>query len=118
MLGYPSEKEYLQMVRKSNGIANCPVSPTDITNARVIYGPYLAGVQKKTTRKKPITVETEKLQIPNDFYQLHRFVTLTEDVMFVNGAAFLTTLSRKIRPITVEHMPSNTAKKICSLLKK
>ena len=58
MLGSPYEKEYLLMVRKSTGIANCPVSPTDTTNSRVIYVPYLAGVIGKTMRKIPTMAET------------------------------------------------------------
>ena len=65
--------------------------PTHITNASVIYGPDLAGVQEKAVRNKPITVQTEKLQIPNDFYEFYCFVTLAADVMFVNRVAFLTT---------------------------
>ena len=77
---------------KRTGIENCPVSPTYITNAHVIYVPDLAGVQGKTVRKKLTTVDMEKLRIPNDFYLLHRFVTLTADVMFVNGVEYLTTL--------------------------
>ena len=57
-------------------------------------------------------VETEKLQILNDFYQVHRFVTLTIYVMFVNGMEFMTTPSRKIRLITAEHVPIQTSKKL------
>ena len=29
------------------------------------------------------------MKIPKDFYQLHKVVTLTADVMFVNGIPFL-----------------------------
>ena len=106
------------MVRKITGSEKFPVSPTYITNARVICGPELAGVRRKTLRKKPITVEMEKLQIPNDFYQLHRFVTLAADVMFVNGVEFLTSLSRNIRLITMEHIPRHTAKQLGIALNK
>ena len=45
-------------------------------------------------------------------------MTLTEDLMFVNVVAFLTTLSRKIRLVTAEHIPSRTAKQLGSLFKK
>ena len=40
---------------------------------------------------------------------LYHFVTLTVDIMYVNGVAFLTTLSRKIKLQTVEHIQSGTA---------
>ena len=68
MLGYTSEKLYLQMVSKSTGTEKCPMSPTGITNSRVVYGPGLAGARGKTIGNKLIMVETEKLQIPNNFY--------------------------------------------------
>ena len=51
MIGSPSEKEYLKMMRKSTVIENYPVSPTYITNSRVIYGPDLVGVRGKTEEK-------------------------------------------------------------------
>ena len=36
--------------------------------------------------------------------------------MFVNGIAFLTTLSRDIRLFTCEHVPSHTVKQLSKLL--
>jgi hypothetical protein len=53
----------------------------------------IAGVCRKTVRRKPEQVEAETGCIPDDFHCLHRFVVITVDVMFVNGIAFLTTLS-------------------------
>ena len=52
------------------------------------------------------------------FHRLHKFVTLTADVMFVNGIAFLTRLSRKIRLLNVEHVKTHTAAQLSSSLKK
>ena len=45
-------------------------------------------------------------------------MTLTADVMFVNGVEFLNALSRKIRLITTEHIPSRKSNQLRSLLKK
>ena len=45
-------------------------------------------------------------------------MTLTADVMLVNGVAFLNALSRKIRLITTEHIPSRKSKQLRSLLNK
>ena len=39
---------------------------------------------------------------------MHKFVTLTIDVMFVNGETFLVNLSQKIQLFTVEFFPSRT----------
>jgi len=57
-------------------------------------------------------VEPEYVQIPRDFYELNKFVTLAADVMFVNGLPFFMTLSRNIRFGTAEYLPSRTAKQL------
>ena len=56
--------------------------------------------------------------IPDDVYRLYRFVTLTADVMFVNGVSFLITLSRRIKLYTVEHIPNHTGPVLANSLKK
>ena len=97
---------------------NCPVIPADIPNALALYGPHLPGVRGYTVRKKPDRVKTESLSVPDDYHRLHHFVTLTADVIFVNGVPFLVTLSRKIRLLTAEHIPSCTVKQLgISLMK-
>ena len=63
----------------------------------------------ETVRKKPERVQGDVIKIPKDFYKLHHFVTLTVDIMYVNGVAFLTTLSRKISLQTAEHIQSRSA---------
>ena len=53
------------------------------------------------------------VSIPNDFYKLHRFVTLVADVMFVNAVPFLVTKSQKIGLRTAEHVPNRTGQPRC-----
>ena len=108
MIATPSEKRFKEMV-SNRELANCHVTVQDITNAHAIFGPDLPGVRGKTVRRKPSRVEPQYVAIPDDFHKLHRFVTLTADVMFVNGAAFLVTLSRDIRLYTGEYLRSRTA---------
>ena len=69
-------------------------------------------------RHKPARVETEETYVPRYFYGVRKFVTLTADVMFVNGIPFLATLSRKIRLFTVKLIPSRTAAQLSSHLMK
>ena len=109
ILGHPSSKELSQVVSNNFGINNCPINPIDITNADTIYGRDLGGIRGKTVRKKPERVQGDIIKIPKDFYKLHRFVTLTADIMYVNGVPFLTTLSRKISMRTAEHIQSRSA---------
>ena len=56
--------------------------------------------------------------IPQDFYVLNHFVTITADIMFVNGIAFLITFSRKVRLLTVEHVVTRTAESLTQSINK
>jgi hypothetical protein len=117
MIGHPSERDFKAMV-SANMIQNCPVTPPDITNANTIYGPDLAGTRGKTVRKKPDRVMLDYVAVPHEFMKLHKYVTLVADVMFVNGIAFLVTMSRGIKFITAEHIPTRTAKQLSKSLKR
>jgi hypothetical protein len=92
MTGHPTDAQFLEMVRNKT-IKNCPIKPKPITNACSIFGPSIVGVRGKTVRHKPEQVEAEPGRIPDDFHCLHQFVVITVDVMFINGIAYLTTLS-------------------------
>ena len=69
-----------------------------------------------TIRQKPDRIDPEYTQIPRNLYELHKFVTLAADMMFVNDIQFLVTLSRDIRLFTAELLPSRTAKQLSSSL--
>jgi hypothetical protein len=105
MIGNPTEKELEGMVREKL-IANCPVTVKDIHNANRIFGPDLANLRGKTTRKKPEHVRVDYVEIPRDLVDMHKYVTLVADVMFVNGLPFLVTSSRGISLVTIEYLPS------------
>jgi hypothetical protein len=117
MTSHPTDAQFLEMVSNKT-IKNCPIKPKHITNARSIFGPSIAGVCRKTIHRKPEQVEAEPGRIPDDFNGLHRLFVITADVMFVNGIAFLTTLSQKLRLSTVEQLPSRTAMQLSNSLTK
>jgi hypothetical protein len=96
MVGYPSEKYSKHMV-SSNMIRNCPFTPKDITAANNICGPNVASMKGKTVRATQDPVLMEYVEIPKDIVALNRDVTLTADVMFVDGLGFLVTTSRNIK---------------------
>ena len=60
-------------------------------------------------RMKTSRVETEETYVPRYFYGVQKFITLTANMMFVNGVTFLVNLSQKIRIFTVKFLPSHTA---------
>ena len=92
---HPTDESFRQMV-SGKTLDNCSIVASDVTNTRSIFGPNRPGLRGKTVRQRPERVEPEYLGIPRDFYRLHHFVTLTADVMFVNGLAFFTTLRMNI----------------------
>ncbi len=116
MTGHPTDAHFLEMVRNKT-IKNCPIKPKHITNACSIFSPSIAGVRGKTVRRKPEQAETEPGRIPDDVHRLQQFVVITADVMFVNGIAFLTTLSQKLQLSTVKQLPLRTATQLNSLTK-
>ena len=117
MIGNPTEREFVGMVREKL-IANCPITVHDVDNANRIFGPDLANLRGKQTRTKPERVRVEIVQIPRDFVQLHKYVTLVADVMFVNGLPFLITSSRGISLVTIEYLKSRTAKRLIHTLER
>ena len=88
---------------------SAPMTCADISNARIIVGPDGSGLHSKGTRQKPERVDTLETVVPRYFYGLHKYMTLTADVMFVNRVPFLLTPSQKIRLFTSEYLTSQTA---------
>ena len=96
MLAHTPDAKFKQLVN-SDSVKNCPVTAQDISNSRVIFGPELPGVQGRSTRKKPTRVVPVYMGIPRGIYEQYKDIVLTADVMFVNGIAFLVSLSRGFR---------------------
>ena len=99
-------------------ITNCPVTVQDVENANRIFGPDFANLRGKTIRTKPEHVRIEYVQIPRDFVELHKYVTLVADIMFLNGLLFLVTSSRGISLVTIEYLKSRTAKRLVHTLER
>jgi hypothetical protein len=111
MMGNPSEKDYKGVV-SNHLISNFPVTHTNITNTRAIFGPDLLSVQGKTVRWTPAPVVTDYVEVPRSLVELNKTVMLAADVFFVDGTAFLITMSRRIKFMTAEHVPVRTAKSL------
>ena len=71
----------------------------------------------KRTRKKLEHVRVDYVEIPWDLINMHKYVTLVAEVMFVNSLLFVVTSSRGIRLVTIEYLPSQTAKRLVLTLK-
>ena len=95
-----------------------PIGINNVSDALAIYGPPIFSLKWVNTREKTqLRVgEGGKLEIPQYFYRLNKFVTLTADVMFMSGIPFLVNFSRNIIMITANYVPSNTAQQIANYL--
>jgi hypothetical protein len=57
------------------------------------------------------------MKISRDYVEMHKYVTIVAVMMFVNGLLFLVTSLRGISLITIEFLPSRTAKCLASSIK-
>ena len=85
-----------------------PITTYDVNNFHNMFSQNLAGTNGNTVWQNTYRVVMYYIAVPKDFLKLHKFVTLVEDVMFVNGAPFLITMSRRIKFVTVEHITTRT----------
>ena len=86
-------------------------------NAHALFGPQrISSIKEKTTRQAPEHVRTDYVAVPRDFLKLQKNVTLIVVVIFVNNLPFLITMSRNIRYVTVEHIKTRTAKRLCKAI--
>ncbi len=104
MIGNPTKQKFAGIVHEKL-IANCPVTVQDIHNANQRFGLGLANLRGKTTRTKPEHIRVDYVKIHWDFIQMHKYVTLVADVLFVNGLPFLVTSLREISLIMIEILP-------------
>ncbi len=54
--------------------------------------------------------------VPCSLVETNKIITMAADVFFVDGTAFLLTMSQKIKFITAEHVPVRTAKSLAKHL--
>jgi hypothetical protein len=111
MIGCPSEQDFKGMVR-ANMICNCPINANDITNARNIWGPDLASIRGKTVQRTPAPVITVYVAVPRSIIDRNKTVTMAAIVFFVDGTAFLLTVSQQIKFITAEYVAGRTAQSL------
>ena len=101
MVGNPSPMYYINMV-SSGMILNCPVAPEEVSNTNTTFGPDVASLKGKTTRKHSNPVVKEYLDIPQTILDINNKVTLVEGVVVVNGLYFFIGTLRRINFTTLE----------------
>ena len=100
--GHPNPDDLAKMVQ-TNQIKNCPVTKADFKVARHVYGHDISTLKGKNTRRKPIPVVQEVVDIPKEL-SAHRDVTLALDIVKVNNIPFLTTISLNLQYRTCQRI--------------
>ena len=98
MLGKPSMKDYLSMLRH-NHIKNCPVTVKDVERAIAIYGKDLGTIKGRTLSYKPNSLHDEIFVRREQDY-----TSLCIDIMFINGLAFLVSISKGYNLLVVRYL--------------
>ena len=88
-------------ILRSNQIKDSPVTVVDAMVAYKIWGPSVAALKEKAVQKRPEPVKTDIVSIPKEIPELHKEVTLTINIFFVNKIPFFLTLSRVLYFTTV-----------------
>ena len=97
LLGRPSQSTYEKAI-STNQIQHCPVNIEDIKRFYEIYGPDVATLQGKTTkRRSPRALTLSPTALPPSLLMHHRHVTLGVDVFYVQGIPFFHSISNKIQ---------------------
>ncbi len=94
-LAYPTVPD-LKWIVKANMLKDSPVTSQDVDVALKIWGLSVALLKGKTVRHKPPFVMEDVIGVPKETRQLHKRVTLTIDIFFVNGVLYFVTFYKSV----------------------
>ena len=107
MVSRPSQCDFKAMIH-TGLLKNCPVNIEDITIAEKIFGPDVGSLKWEIVRKTPTPVITNYVPISPSIQKLYKNVTVAYDIMFVKGTPFLTSIARKMKFTTAEHIKGSS----------
>ena len=79
-----------------NLIRNNKVTTANVNLVNKIYGPDIAAIKGKTTRRAPAPVIDNVIELPPELIEVNQDVTISMDGMTVNSLKFLSTISHGI----------------------
>ena len=112
----PSINDFKAILRM-NMINNNPVTTEDINVVERNFGPDIGALKGKKTRKKPIKVIDDHIEIPKELIASQHAITLCIDIMNVNGLQFVTTISKSLRYRTAQFISSRSPKEYTKFIK-
>jgi hypothetical protein len=115
-LGAPSLRDF-KIAIQGNFIRNCPVKIADINLAEKIFGSDIGTFKGKSTRRTPLPIAPDYVDIPQELILAQREVTLYIDGMFVNNIPFLSSISEALKYRMVDPIDSFSTASISESLK-
>jgi hypothetical protein len=106
ILAFPSIKDYIWMINNGK-LLDSEVTVHDVHRMLSIYGTDPAVIKGRTTRKKPdqVTIESIEREISGD-------ITLSADIMFVDGLPFFVSVSKRLQLISVKYLLDKSAREL------
>ena len=86
-IGRPIYKDY-QTIINNKRLKNCPLMVEDVKAAEHIFGPETVCLTGKTVKSTGIAVRTNLANLPFEILERYRSVTLSGDIMWINGIIF------------------------------
>ena len=105
LLGFPLEQDFENMVQ-SNMIVNCPVTFSDVKNAKLVFGTDITSLKGKSVRRKPASIVTDYVDIPREILKSRKELEVSTDIMFINKLPFLVSTSQRLKFTTIEYLSS------------
>ena len=88
------------MVR-SNMIVSCPVTFSDVKNAKLIFGPDITSLKGKSVSRNLASVVTDYVDIPREIIELRKELEVSTEIIFINKLPFLVSISRGLKFTTI-----------------
>jgi hypothetical protein len=106
ILAYPSIKDFLWMLNNGK-VLGTQVTTHDVNRMIKIFGIDPAVLKGRVTKKQAeqVVIETIEKQYSGN-------ITLAVDIMFIDGLAFLTTVSRRLQLITVVFLDDRSQRSV------
>jgi hypothetical protein len=106
-LSRPSEADFCALL-DNNQLLNCPVTSPDAKRALLIYGPDVVALKGKTAKKQNRAAPNyQHVAIPAPIIAQYQSARMFVDIFWVNGSAFLHTITEYIKFRTVAYKPNS-----------
>jgi hypothetical protein len=112
---YPPDADLIKALSLGK-LKNVDFTIDDVKNAAKIYGPDLAAIKGRTTRKEGRGPINDYVEIPEEFIEAHKDIELTMDIVTVEGLKFFHSKDTNIKYHYVEYLPNTKQPAIRSSL--